>query len=156
MSRQARQELIEQLFEEIRASQNTSDAFDDAVVRELGINRTDHRCLDILERHGPLTAGDLAARLHLSTGAVTTVIDRLERKGFARRVRDTADRRRVLVEYTDEALAKLGPFYEPLARGAAALIEPYSNAQLKLMVEFMRSGREMSESALRDLLAGGS
>jgi DNA-binding MarR family transcriptional regulator len=85
VSRQSRQELIAQLFEEIRASQNATDVFDDAVCRKLGINRTDHRCIDILERHGPLTAGELAERLHLTTGAVTTVIDRLERKGFARR-----------------------------------------------------------------------
>ena len=144
--------MIAALFEEIRASQNVSDAFDEAVCRKLGINRTDHRCVDILERSGPLTAGELAERLHLSTGAVTTVVDRLEKKGLARRVRDTADRRRVVVEVTEGA-RDLGAYYEPLARGATALVAPYTDAQLKLMVDFMRGGREMSEEALRDLLA---
>jgi DNA-binding MarR family transcriptional regulator len=151
LSRQSRQELIGELFDQIRASQNVSDAFDDAVCRKLGINRTDHRCVDVLERMGPLTAGELAERLHLSTGAVTTVIDRLERKGLAHRARDAADRRRVVVELTEGARA-LGVYYEPLARGAMGLVEPYSDAQLRLMVEFMRAGNEMTEAALRDLL----
>jgi DNA-binding MarR family transcriptional regulator len=152
VSRQSRQELIGELFELIRASQNISDAYDEAVCRKLGINRTDHRCADVLERSGPLTAGELAAHLHLSTGAVTTVIDRLERKGLVRRLRDTADRRRVVVELTEGA-RELGAYYEPLARGATNLVEPYSDSQLRVMVEFLRGGNEMSEAALRDLLA---
>jgi hypothetical protein len=59
----------------------------------------------------------------------------------------------VLVELTDDARRGAAAFYEPLARGATELIEPLSNAQLKLMVDFLRAGRAMNERALRDLLA---
>lgn len=153
MSSESRQDLIAQLFTAIRASQNVTDAFDEAVCRRLGINRTDHRCVDFLEREGPLTAGELAGRLHLSTGAVTTVIDRLEKKGLAHRVRDTSDRRRVLVELTDEARRSAHAFYEPLGRGSATLVERYGDDEIRLMLDFLRAGIAMSEEALRNLLA---
>ena len=64
----------------------------------LGLNPTDVRCVDLLDQHGTMTAGALAELAGLSTGAVTFLLDRLERAGFVRRVRDLEDRRRVLVE----------------------------------------------------------
>ena len=80
----------------------------------LGINRTDMRCLDIIERLDSVAAGRLASEAGLSTGAVTTVIDRLERAGLARRVADPADRRRVLVELTRRRAAATAELYGPL------------------------------------------
>ena len=73
--------------------------------RLLGLNRTDTRCLDIIERLDGVSAGRLASEAGLSTGAVTTVLDRLERAGYARRVPDPGDRRRVLVELTPRRAA---------------------------------------------------
>src|SRR4051794_4420460 len=93
-------ELIEQLVWEVRAAQTAVDAMDDAAARALGINRTDGRCFDTIDREAPLPAGRLAERSGLTTAAVTAVLDRLEGAGYARRVRDPDDRRRVLVELT--------------------------------------------------------
>src|SRR5206468_2624735 len=73
---------------------------DEAAAEYLGINPTDGRALDVIDQHGRITAGELARELRLSTGAVTTLVDRLERAGFAHRVRDEDDRRRVLIEVT--------------------------------------------------------
>jgi DNA-binding MarR family transcriptional regulator len=56
--------------------------------QKLGINRTDLRCLNIVDNQGPMTAGRLAELSGLTTAAVTTVLDRLERAGYARRVRN--------------------------------------------------------------------
>src|ERR671933_1184232 len=97
-----KRELFDELITEVRLSQNATDRFDQAVADALGINRTDMRCTDVLEREGPVTAGRLAEATGLTTGAITTVIDRLERGGFARRLRDPDDRRRVLVDLTPE------------------------------------------------------
>src|ERR671932_2430246 len=93
-----KRELFTELLSEVRMSHNATDRFDQAVADALGVNRTDMRCIDVLEREGPVTAGRLAEATGLTTGAITTVIDRLERAGMARRTRDPDDRRRVLVE----------------------------------------------------------
>jgi len=70
------------------------------------------RCPDILDREGPLTAGRLAKLAHLSPGAMTTLLDRIERAGFAKRRRDTEDRRQVLVEVTPK-LRRMAPGVYP-------------------------------------------
>jgi DNA-binding MarR family transcriptional regulator len=94
---------MQELGLEIRRHQNAQDLFDEAACAHLGINRSDGRALDILDQHGRLTAGRLAAESGLSSGAITTLLDRLERAGYVRRLRDEGDRRRVLVELTDLA-----------------------------------------------------
>src|SRR5687768_7436133 len=66
----------------------------------VGMNQTDWDCLDVLDWTGPITAGDLAKRVGLTSGAITGVLDRLEKAGLARRVADPGDRRRVIVEVT--------------------------------------------------------
>ena len=95
MSRQKRQkrEIFDELIEEVRRSQNATDRFDSAVAEALGLNRTDMRCLDVIQREGAVTAGHLAEATGLTTGAMTVALDRLERAGYARRVRDSRDRR---------------------------------------------------------------
>src|SRR5215510_3529160 len=95
-----RSELSHAISREIRRQQVRTDAFDDTVSIALGINRSDHRTIDVLDQEGPLAAGQLAKAVGLSTAAMTTVIDRLEARGFVSRTRDPRDRRRVLVELT--------------------------------------------------------
>jgi DNA-binding MarR family transcriptional regulator len=137
--------VFEELIDEIRRSQNATDRFDQAVADALGLNRTDLRCLDVLEREGAVTAGRLAEATGLTTGAMTTALDRLERAGYARRVRDTADRRRVLVEVTPQALRDAGRFYGEHAALSERLYQRYTEAQLELLLEFVREGREFNE-----------
>ena len=81
MSREKLQAL-DRLIAAIRVSQNASDVMDEAFGALLGINRTDGRCLDIVQRLGQITAGELAHESGLTTGAVTAVIDRLEQAGY--------------------------------------------------------------------------
>jgi DNA-binding MarR family transcriptional regulator len=140
-----KQQLFDELIDEVRMSQNATDRFDHAVANALGVNRTDMRCIDVLERVGPLTAGRLAAATGLTTGATTTAIDRLERAAFARRVPDSADRRRVLVQLTPEALERGRGFYTEHAKLAQRLYRRYSEHELKLLLEYVRAGRELNE-----------
>src|ERR1700734_866538 len=106
MSSQSRKvELGDRLGDLVRESQRGTDITDDLLCQLLGINRSDSRCLDILDQLGQMTAGALAQESGLSTGAITAVIDRLEKVGYAQRVADPSDRRRVLVELTDRARA---------------------------------------------------
>jgi DNA-binding MarR family transcriptional regulator len=147
----SRQELLGRLSLAIRSSQNVSEAFDEHVAARVGINRTDLRCLDILEQRGPLTAGRLATAMHLSSGAITTLVDRLERAGFAQRRRDTEDRRRVLVELAPNMFQRASPYYEPLYHGTVRLLENHSNEEIELMIDFLEKGREMVEEELARL-----
>lgn len=144
MSRQNKDDLIDELLFEIRASQSAVDQMDDAACRALGINRTDGRCLDVIDREGPVAAGRLAEASGLTTAAVTAVIDRLERAGYARRVGDPNDRRRVLVELTplmrERSEAIWGPF--SIFRD---VVGRYTVEELELLRDFHRTGREYNE-----------
>lgn len=144
MSRHKRA-VFEELIDEIRRSQAATDRFDQAVADTLRLNRTDMRCIDVLQREGQLTAGQLADATGLTTGAMTTALDRLERIGYARRVRDSSDRRRVLVEITDRANADAGRFYAEHAAQSERLYHRYSAQELELLLRFVREGREFNE-----------
>jgi DNA-binding MarR family transcriptional regulator len=138
-----RMELVVRLTTEVRRQQVAYDRFHDAVAAYLGINRTDLRCLDLLDLHGGrLSAGDLASSTGLSTGAVTAMLDRLEKIGYVRRVRDPGDRRRVLVEMGDLASERGREIYQPFADATVPMLEPFGDEQLALVAEFLRLGNE--------------
>jgi DNA-binding MarR family transcriptional regulator len=155
VKRSHRRELIEAIGLEVRRSQNRTDEYDEAVARAVGINRTDMRCLDILGQEGGATAGRLAELMGLTTGAITTVLDRLEAAGFARRERDENDRRRVGVVLTEKAHAELMPFYIPLQEMSEKLFARYTEEQLELLLGFLvEAGARHDEilAALRERL----
>jgi DNA-binding MarR family transcriptional regulator len=141
-----RERLQAELSDEVRANQRATDIVDEVVCQLMGVNRTDSRCLDILDQHGSMSAGDLATASRLTTGAITAVIDRLERAGYARRVPDPSDRRRVLVELTAKAYeTAMELMVEPYRRLYAPLAARYTDADLRLLIDFTRHGREIQE-----------
>jgi DNA-binding MarR family transcriptional regulator len=128
----------------VRDHEAANDAFDEAACTKLGINRTDLRCLNIVDNHGSMTAGRLAELSGLTTAAVTSVLDRLERAGYARRLRDQADRRQVLVELTPLLAERAGPIWGPLGDEATARISRMSLEELKSVIEFFRLGIDLN------------
>ena len=156
MSRQSRQELLNAISDQFRASQNWSDAFDEIASEILGINRTDMRVIDIVDRKGRATAGEVAKEAGLTTGGVTAVADRLEKVGYLRRVRDPEDRRRVWLETTPELHDRSWEIWGPLSDRWQSRAGDLSREQLEFILEFLADGNElMSEQiervkALRD------
>jgi DNA-binding MarR family transcriptional regulator len=148
----ARDRLIAQLRREVRAAQAAVAAVDHAVARRLGVNATDHRCLDILDQRGPLTASALADALGLSRTATTAVIDRLEGRRYVRRQRNRADRRQVLVTLTPLLYRRARQLHGDGA-DVAAQLEHYSDAELALLRDFVRRDRELNEQRARRLAA---
>jgi DNA-binding MarR family transcriptional regulator len=141
-----RETLLWELGNEVRASQRATDEVDEIGAEFFGINRTDTKCVDILDQHGSMSAGELARESRLTTGAITAVIDRLERAGIARRVADPSDRRRVLIELTEKARAEIDELMgRPMREAAEGLLSRYSDEQLELFIEFTRLGRELQE-----------
>ena len=110
-----RQDLLAAVGKATQAYQRATDGFDDVVGRKLGLNSTDLRCLDWLSETA-MSAGELAEATGLSSAATTTLLDRLERKGFVVRERDTVDRRKVRVAMTPTGRELVGALYGPLAR----------------------------------------
>jgi DNA-binding MarR family transcriptional regulator len=141
VSNNRRNELRREAFAANRAYQRAADDLDEAVIQHLGINRSDGRCLDVLEERGPMAAGELAVATGLSPGAITTLVDRLEQEGFVRRVGDDTDRRRVLIELTESARAVMVHIYGPLADGEPWIRELDAD-QLTLIRDFLRLGAE--------------
>jgi Transcriptional regulators len=134
----SKQSRIEDVTRAVQELQDATDLIDELAARRLGINRTDLRCLSRLSARGPLTASELAAAAGLTGGATTTAIDRLERAGLAERVRDTADRRRVLVHLTGKARAAIQEIWGPIAADARAELLRFSVADLDLIETFLR------------------
>ena len=117
----------------------------------VGISGSDLECLDFLNLEGRVTAGRLAEVTGLTTGAITGVVDRLEKAGLVRRERDPDDRRKVFIAIVPENVAKIGRFYEPMQRGMVKLWESYSDAELRLLLEFATKGYATMLAATEEL-----
>jgi DNA-binding MarR family transcriptional regulator len=136
--------LIEELQREVRAAQSAVAAVDQAAAERLGVNSTDHRCLDILSQRGPQPASELADALGLSRSAVTAVLDRLEGRRYVRRVPNPEDRRQVVVTLTPLLYRRAREIYGTGEEEAAAL-ERYTASELRLLRDFVRSDRQLNE-----------
>jgi DNA-binding MarR family transcriptional regulator len=147
-----KKDLIEELISEFRVAGNQDSAFDNLAADRLGLNRTDLHCINIIENSGGLTAGRLATEAGLTSGAVTGVIDRLERAGYARRVSDPADRRRVKVEVTPKFYARADKIWGPVAADwASRLGGRFTAAELERAIDFLRTTNELSREHLERL-----
>ena len=136
--------IFSELLGEIRRSQAANQRFDRAVADAVGLNLTDMGCIDVLSQEGPMTAGQLAQHTGLSSGAMTTALDRLEASGFARRVRDEQDRRRVLVELT-AAVSVLDGFFTEHVEMSRRLYREHTEQEMRLLLTFVRRGRVFNE-----------
>jgi DNA-binding MarR family transcriptional regulator len=140
----SRQDLIDDVGNAMQAYQRSNDAFDDVVGRRLGLNRADLRCLDWLV-DGPKSAGRLSEATGLSSAATTTMIDRLERKGFVRRLPNEADRRQVMVEMTPEGRERAWQFYGPLVTEGATLLRRLTLEQLAMLRDHLQASTELTD-----------
>jgi DNA-binding MarR family transcriptional regulator len=136
-SSRSRSELLAELDQTLRRVGAQSVLLSDTVAKLVGLNSTDLECLDLLEMAGPITAGRLARHAGLTTGAMTAVIDRLERAGFARRLRDPEDRRCVRVEALPRNFRHVAALYTRLAEATARLHERYDDRHLAIVVDYL-------------------
>ncbi|HEX8035481.1 MAG TPA: MarR family transcriptional regulator [Ktedonobacterales bacterium] len=145
--------LLEEVARAIAQFQTATDQIDEAAAANLGINRTDLRCLGLLYGNGPMQAGQLGAAAQLSPGATTAAIDRLERAGYVQRMRTSGDRRGVLVEMTPIARERLENIYGPVGRAGMERLARYSEAELALMRDFLREGYRLQIEHVRRIRA---
>ncbi len=137
----SRAKLLESLDREMRQASGLGVMFSQTVASRLGITPAELESLDLLAANERVTAGDLARATGLTTGAVTGMVDRLERAGYARRERDPQDRRRIYIRLEPSALEIVGPYYASLAKSVAEVLETYSDDEIALLVGFFTRAR---------------
>lgn len=134
----------EQFLYQTQVQTATTILFEQAVAEQLNMNVTDLHCANLVRIMGPMTAGKIAEFSGLTTGAVTGMLDRLEKIGFVRRETDPKDRRRVFVHAINDAMnATIGPFYEALAQHSLELISGYNEEQIKLLLDHMQRNNQL-------------
>lgn len=149
-----RHELLQRVGMDLGRELSTQTIFfHEAIARKLGLNATDTRCLDLISRAGEnrVTAGDLGKATGLTTGAVTGILDRLEKAGMVKRERDTNDRRKVFVRPVPEAMRRVGPLYDKLGTAMMKLASSYQTRELELISDFLQRNLALLKEQIESL-----
>ena len=144
---------MQELENALRRGSAQGAIFGQTVANTVGISGSDLECLDFLNLEGRATAGRLAEVTGLTTGAITGVIDRLERAGFVRRERDDDDRRKVFISIVPENLARIGKLYLHMQQAMLKNWGTYSDEELRLLLRFTSQGYETMLAATDELKA---
>jgi DNA-binding MarR family transcriptional regulator len=133
----ARVKVLERLARVGREHSDATVLFHSTIASLMGLHPTDYKVLGILERVGPMSAGEIARASGLATASVTDLIDRLERRGFVRRLRDDNDRRRVVVQPAADRVAAAGRLFASTRRSLAQLYGRYTDRELSVIADFL-------------------
>jgi DNA-binding MarR family transcriptional regulator len=125
----------------LRSLSTEIDRLDQVAAEHYGLNRTDMRGLDLVGQFGPIAPTALARRLGFTTGGVTSVIDRLERAGYVRRLPDPGDRRRLLLEKTQTTVERDREVFGPMEEATARHLEGFRDAELETIRTFLAEMR---------------
>ena len=151
-SPRGREQLLEELALAGRAMSAATVLFHGTVAAHHGLSATEEKAIDLLERFGPLTAGELAKRSGLAPASVTGLVNRLEQKGFARRIANPSDRRSILVEADVERMyARVAPLFAEWARSLQELYAGYSDEQLEVILHFLTEAARRQQEATAHL-----
>jgi DNA-binding MarR family transcriptional regulator len=153
-----RDELLGRLWDLGRVTSTQTVFLHQALAQQVGLNATDTKCLDLILRGpaGAVTAGWLSGATGLTTGAITHILDRLEKRRFIQRLRDKHDRRKVLIRARPGSLDGLVPRYERIGEAYLTLLAQYSDDQLQLICEYLEKTSALSQEMLQKLVAGRS
>jgi DNA-binding MarR family transcriptional regulator len=143
-----RRRLAETVMKELRALSTVQDRLDQYAMQRFGINRTDLRALDLIGQAGVISPTALAVALGMSTGATSTVLDRLEAAGYARREPDPGHRRRTLVRQTLRAEELGEAIFAPVISGTLREAAAYPDAALVCIAKFLSAHRALLNSYL--------
>jgi len=135
--RATRAELLAELGKVGREHSDATVIFHGTVSRLVKLNPTDYKTLGVLQRLGPLPAGEIARHTGLATASVTNLLDRLERKGFVRRTYDPQDRRRVLAAPVAAKVEEIRGLLASTSQSVARLFDGYSESELALIADFL-------------------
>lgn len=148
---EANAELVRRVGDVVRRMGAQSVIVSQTVAARFGLNTTDLECLDLIQLQGRVSAGELASASGLTSGAVTALIDRMERAGYVERVDDPADRRRVLVRIRKGSIGDIEKVYAPMQKRMFGLWSQYSEADLEVIADFLTRSLELSAACVAEL-----
>jgi DNA-binding MarR family transcriptional regulator len=140
---------VNDLLRLLKESSKHTIIFHQSIAERLGLNITDHKCLDFISEYGPVTAGHLAEFTGLTTGAITAVIDRLEHGGYVLRERDATDRRRVLIRSRPVANGSENDSFNELTRATKKLCMSLDTRELETVRGFVDGMNTIISSLVR-------
>ncbi|HKI10081.1 MAG TPA: MarR family transcriptional regulator [Nitrososphaeraceae archaeon] len=148
-----REETIQAIIEKRREMSTETIMFHQNVADVLGLHITDHKCLDLIRQYGAMPAGRLAELTGLTTGAVTGIIDRLEKAGFVRRTNDPKDRRRTIIELVRNKKweRKIEAIFIPFHERMHKLLSSYSDSELAFLLDVLTKSIELTHEESKKL-----
>jgi DNA-binding MarR family transcriptional regulator len=141
---------VETLLAAIRGLSSDFDSLSQAVADRVGLSTSDLLAMDLISRNDQVTAGQIGEHLHMTSGAITGVIDRLERAGLAKRVPDSEDRRRVLVKPTMKE-SQIHELFGPLVESLRKATANYSDEDRALLETFIQQVRTAVSETTQDI-----
>jgi len=138
-SEKNKEKLVYDLMIGVRKLTRSSLMLQYAIAEKMKLNATDAECIDFLMDMGPSTAGDLAKATRLTTGAITNVIDRLERAGFVKREMDPKDRRKIIISFIPKKNEKSKRYYDEMAADVYKLLSGYNESKLRSILQYSES-----------------
>lgn len=140
-------------FKEIsRSYSDASILMHEAIARKAGLSGTDHKYLGLIIKNEEMTAGDIAEMTGLTTGAVTGLIDRLEKVKLVKRKADKNDRRKVLiVPNTQKSMELLEPIFEDLQKRTQQLVSSFSKEEMSVIERYFQSATDIMKTVTENL-----
>jgi DNA-binding MarR family transcriptional regulator len=130
----------------------TSIQMHEAIGRKAGMSGTDHKYLGFLLQRGEMTAGELSTITGLTTGAVTSLIDRFEKDKLVKRQPDKTDRRKVIiVPETERIMGLLKPLYEDFQSNTENLFARFSSEELKVLERYFLNATELMNNKIQTI-----
>ncbi|HIB8181451.1 TPA: MarR family winged helix-turn-helix transcriptional regulator [Elizabethkingia anophelis] len=146
-------ELIEEPLRIRKLSQQYAYAsiqLHEQIGRKIGLSGTDHKYLGFFIQKGEMTAGELAILTGLTTGAVTGLIDRFERKKLVKRRPDKSDRRKIIIVPDSDKIIKLiTPFYKSFQDQTDKLMSTFNTVELKVLEKYFQHSLQIMQSEIK-------
>lgn len=149
----SKKELMEELNQSLQWGATLTVLHTNAVANKIGLSATEFESMDVITRCQPMSAGNLATKCGLTTGAITGLVDRLEREGLVSRMRDPVDRRRVFLKpvENEEKSCVVREAYAPLSKAFEKIVDKYTPEQLALFVEVHNELNKVTETIIEDM-----
>lgn len=152
MNKKDQNKFIEQFR---KASRQYSDAaifMHEAIARKAGLSGADHKYLGLILQHKSLTAGDIAKLTGLTTGAVTGLIDRLEKKQLLERQFPSNDRRKVLIiPNMENSMKLLQPIFSELQEKTMMLLATFTEQEVQVIQRYFIQATEIMKATTAQL-----
>jgi DNA-binding MarR family transcriptional regulator len=149
----SKKELIEELNQSFQRAGTLNVIHTNAVANKVGLSATEFEAMDIIKNNQPITAGHLAKYCGVTTGAITGIVDRLERAGFVRRVNCPSDRRKVFLEpIVDREVSKrIFELYRPMSEAFEKCIADLTKEEVEFLIKAQTKLSAVTEKVITEL-----